>query len=121
MGRLIEEKIKSFFVDEVLFGRLSRGGRALVDYEDSGYAITVTEEAPEPVRLAKTETSETSADNAAPTEEAAPSQGEPPVGTGKESIIKLARMGWTVDEISRAMKYSKYEVERILKIAPKEP
>lgn len=31
-GRLIEEKIKSFFVDEVLFGRLSEGGSAVVDW-----------------------------------------------------------------------------------------
>jgi ATP-dependent Clp protease ATP-binding subunit ClpA len=31
-GRLIEEKIKSFFVDEVLFGRLSEGGSATVDW-----------------------------------------------------------------------------------------
>ncbi|MDR2729454.1 MAG: ATP-dependent Clp protease ATP-binding subunit ClpA [Treponema sp.] len=31
-SRLIEEKIKSFFVDEVLFGRLSEGGEALVDW-----------------------------------------------------------------------------------------
>ncbi|MDR2517876.1 MAG: ATP-dependent Clp protease ATP-binding subunit ClpA [Spirochaetaceae bacterium] len=121
VGRLIEEKIKSFFVDEVLFGRLSCGGKAMADYADNKYAITVTEEAlpPEPPRLAK---AGAPLDGAAPAEEEAEdSQGEPPVGTGKESIIKLARMGWTVDEISRAMKYSKYEVERILKIAPKEP
>ncbi|MCL2801898.1 MAG: ATP-dependent Clp protease ATP-binding subunit ClpA [Treponema sp.] len=31
-GRLIEDKIKSFFVDEVLFGSLSEGGSAVVDY-----------------------------------------------------------------------------------------
>ena len=31
-GRLIEEKIKSFFVDEVLFGGLSEGGKAVVDW-----------------------------------------------------------------------------------------
>ena len=33
-NRLIEEKIKSFFVDEVLFGRLSEGGSAVVDWRD---------------------------------------------------------------------------------------
>lgn len=37
-GRIIEEKIKSFFVDEVLFGRLSNGGSATVDWKD-GYQI----------------------------------------------------------------------------------
>jgi ATP-dependent Clp protease ATP-binding subunit ClpA len=42
-GRLIEDKIKSFFVDEVLFGSLSRGGRARADYADGAYRIEVTE------------------------------------------------------------------------------
>jgi len=41
-GRLIEEKIKSFFVDEVLFGRLSEGGSAVVDWRD-GYCMEVQE------------------------------------------------------------------------------
>jgi ATP-dependent Clp protease ATP-binding subunit ClpA len=39
-GRLIEDKIKSFFVDEVLFGRLSEGGSAVVDWKD-GYCLDV--------------------------------------------------------------------------------
>jgi len=39
-GRIIEEKIKSFFVDEVLFGRLSNGGSATVDWKDE-YQITI--------------------------------------------------------------------------------
>jgi ATP-dependent Clp protease ATP-binding subunit ClpA len=39
-GRLIEEKIKSFFVDEVLFGRLSEGGRAVVDW-DGEYLMNI--------------------------------------------------------------------------------
>jgi len=42
-GRLIEEKIKGFFVDEVLFGRLSEGGSAIVDWHD-GYSMDITEE-----------------------------------------------------------------------------
>jgi ATP-dependent Clp protease ATP-binding subunit ClpA len=42
-GRLIEEKIKSFFVDEVLFGRLCEGGSAVVDWRD-GYCMDVAEE-----------------------------------------------------------------------------
>jgi ATP-dependent Clp protease ATP-binding subunit ClpA len=44
-GRLIEEKIKSFFVDEVLFGRLSGGGRAVVDWQDGEYCMNVEETA----------------------------------------------------------------------------
>jgi len=40
-GRLIEEKIKSFFVDEVLFGRLSDGGSAVVDWHDGEYCMDV--------------------------------------------------------------------------------
>jgi ATP-dependent Clp protease ATP-binding subunit ClpA len=31
IGRLVEDKIKSFFVDEVLFGRLEHGGTAFAD------------------------------------------------------------------------------------------
>jgi ATP-dependent Clp protease ATP-binding subunit ClpA len=42
-GRIIEEKIKSFFVDEVLFGRLEEGGRALADFIGGEYVIEVTE------------------------------------------------------------------------------
>jgi len=34
-GRLIEDKIKSFFVDEVLFGSLSSGGSAVVDWRQT--------------------------------------------------------------------------------------
>ena len=44
-GRLVEEKIKTFFVDEVLFGALSEGGKAKADYVDSEYQITVLETA----------------------------------------------------------------------------
>jgi ATP-dependent Clp protease ATP-binding subunit ClpA len=42
-GRLIEEKVKSFFVDEVLFGRLSDGGSAKVDWVDGAYKFEVLE------------------------------------------------------------------------------
>ncbi|MDR0447315.1 MAG: ATP-dependent Clp protease ATP-binding subunit ClpA [Treponema sp.] len=42
-GRLVEEKIKTFFVDEVLFGALSEGGKARADYSDGEYRITVLE------------------------------------------------------------------------------
>ena len=40
-GRLIEDKIKNFFVDEVLFGRLSEGGNAIVDWKNNGYVMDV--------------------------------------------------------------------------------
>jgi ATP-dependent Clp protease ATP-binding subunit ClpA len=44
-SRLIEEKIKSFFVDEVLFGRLSDGGSAELDWADGEYKFAVAERA----------------------------------------------------------------------------
>jgi len=43
-GRIIEDKIKSFFVDEVLFGRLSGGGSAVVDWREGEYYMNVEEE-----------------------------------------------------------------------------
>jgi ATP-dependent Clp protease ATP-binding subunit ClpA len=46
-GRLIEDKIKSFFVDEVLFGSLSGGGGATVDWRDGEYRMDVTEHSQE--------------------------------------------------------------------------
>jgi ATP-dependent Clp protease ATP-binding subunit ClpA len=42
-GRVVEEKIKSFFVDEVLFGSLSSGGAARADYADGEYKIEILE------------------------------------------------------------------------------
>ncbi|MDR1505795.1 MAG: ATP-dependent Clp protease ATP-binding subunit ClpA [Treponema sp.] len=44
-GRLVEEKIKTFFVDEVLFGRLSGGGKARADYSGGEYRIEILEDA----------------------------------------------------------------------------
>jgi ATP-dependent Clp protease ATP-binding subunit ClpA len=44
-GRLIEEKIKSFFVDEVLFGRLSEGGAAAVDWREGAYCMDISDKA----------------------------------------------------------------------------
>ncbi len=40
-GRIVEDKIKSFFVDEVLFGDLSNGGKARVDWKAENYRIEV--------------------------------------------------------------------------------
>jgi ATP-dependent Clp protease ATP-binding subunit ClpA len=50
-GRIIEEKIKTFFVDEVLFGRLSNGGAARADFSNGEYCIEIREslELAEPV------------------------------------------------------------------------
>jgi ATP-dependent Clp protease ATP-binding subunit ClpA len=42
-GRLVEEKIKTFFVDEVLFGRLCEGGRARADYDNGEYRVEILE------------------------------------------------------------------------------
>jgi ATP-dependent Clp protease ATP-binding subunit ClpA len=41
MGRIIEERIKAFFVDEVLFGSLSSGGAARADWRDGEYRIEI--------------------------------------------------------------------------------
>jgi ATP-dependent Clp protease ATP-binding subunit ClpA len=41
VGRIVEDKIKSFFVDEVLFGALSSGGSARADWKDGEYRIEV--------------------------------------------------------------------------------
>jgi ATP-dependent Clp protease ATP-binding subunit ClpA len=46
VGRLIEDRIKSFFVDEVLFGRLEEGGHATADYADGEYIIEIADPAP---------------------------------------------------------------------------
>jgi ATP-dependent Clp protease ATP-binding subunit ClpA len=54
VGRIIEEKIKTFFVDEVLFGRLSEGGVAQADFRDGEYHIEILEsfQLPETAELA---------------------------------------------------------------------
>lgn len=41
VSRLVQDKIKKFFVDEVLFGKLSHGGRAKADIEKDDVIITV--------------------------------------------------------------------------------
>jgi ATP-dependent Clp protease ATP-binding subunit ClpA len=43
VGRIIEERIKSFFVDEVLFGRWVDGGKARADFSGGEYRIEVIE------------------------------------------------------------------------------
>jgi predicted RNase H-like nuclease (RuvC/YqgF family) len=46
-------------------------------------------------------------------------KGAPPVGD-RENVIRLARMGWTVEEIAKNMKISQGEVELILETSPKD-
>jgi ATP-dependent Clp protease ATP-binding subunit ClpA len=41
ISRLVEDKIKTFFVDEVLFGKLTNGGKALADVKDGEIEISV--------------------------------------------------------------------------------
>lgn len=43
IGRLIQDKIKKFFVDEVLFGKLKSGGLAVADIENDDVVIRVVE------------------------------------------------------------------------------
>jgi ATP-dependent Clp protease ATP-binding subunit ClpA len=41
VARLIDEKLKGFFVEEVLFGKLSGGGKAVADVSGDGITISV--------------------------------------------------------------------------------
>jgi len=43
IARLIQDKIKRFFVDEVLFGKLSKGGTAVADIENDDVILQVLE------------------------------------------------------------------------------
>ena len=43
ISRLIQDRIKSFFVDEVLFGKLSKGGKAVANIENDTVVIRVQE------------------------------------------------------------------------------
>lgn len=42
--RLVQEKIKKFFIDQVLFGTLTNGGKALADIKNNDIEIIITEE-----------------------------------------------------------------------------
>jgi ATP-dependent Clp protease ATP-binding subunit ClpA len=41
ISRLVSTKLKDFFVDEILFGRLSGGGRAVADVENDDVVISI--------------------------------------------------------------------------------
>jgi ATP-dependent Clp protease ATP-binding subunit ClpA len=44
VARLVQEKIKNLFVDAVLFGELSGGGKAVVDYDEASGDVVVRRE-----------------------------------------------------------------------------
>ena len=41
VARMVQDRIKRFFVDEVLFGRLAGGGKALAEVENDEVVIRV--------------------------------------------------------------------------------
>ncbi|MGE5343550.1 MAG: ATP-dependent Clp protease ATP-binding subunit ClpA [Candidatus Omnitrophota bacterium] len=43
VARLIQEKVKTWFVDEVLFGRLAQGGTVIADIETDDVVLRITE------------------------------------------------------------------------------
>ncbi len=43
IGRLVQDKLKKFFVDEVLFGRLTDGGHAVADISEGDVVINIPE------------------------------------------------------------------------------
>jgi ATP-dependent Clp protease ATP-binding subunit ClpA len=43
IGRLVQDKLKKFFVDEVLFGRLTNGGHAVADISEGDVVINIPE------------------------------------------------------------------------------
>jgi ATP-dependent Clp protease ATP-binding subunit ClpA len=47
-GRIFEDRIKSFFVDEVLFGNLSAGGAVRVDWREGQYQMENLSRSPAP-------------------------------------------------------------------------
>ena len=46
IARLVQDKIKSFFVDVVLFGALAAGGHAVAEVVDGDVRVRVSEEPP---------------------------------------------------------------------------
>jgi ATP-dependent Clp protease ATP-binding subunit ClpA len=110
-GRIIEEKVKASFVDEVLFGRLSEGGSAKVDFRDGGYQIDIFP-AEKKVTLKKKE--EVRANDTFSSAGDGTIANTANVSNIRENILKLARLGWKTEEISRAMKCSTNDVEKVL-------
>jgi ATP-dependent Clp protease ATP-binding subunit ClpA len=44
IARLVSDKIKNFFVEEILYGKLSGGGKARAEAKDGDVSITVSEQ-----------------------------------------------------------------------------
>jgi len=40
LGRLLQEKLKDPISDEILFGKLSRGGEVVVDFQENDISLT---------------------------------------------------------------------------------
>jgi ATP-dependent Clp protease ATP-binding subunit ClpA len=53
IARLVQQKIKDFFVDSVLFGELKKGGKAYVDLDPKSGEVTVKTRKPRKPRAAK--------------------------------------------------------------------
>ena len=66
ISRLVEEKVKSYFVDAVLFGALEHGGTAVVDVEDDDIVIRAEGNAPQQI---ESDAEETAALEAPPEEQ----------------------------------------------------
>jgi ATP-dependent Clp protease ATP-binding subunit ClpA len=45
IGRLIQEKLKKLFIDEVLFGKLAKGGNAKIKLKNDDLHIEILEKA----------------------------------------------------------------------------
>ncbi|MDR1373582.1 MAG: ATP-dependent Clp protease ATP-binding subunit ClpA [Treponema sp.] len=65
VGRIIEDKIKSFFVDAVLFGALSAGGTAFIDWRDGEYRIAAEGREPAAASAGTADTGTADAETAA--------------------------------------------------------
>ena len=53
MARLIQEKIKQPLAEELLFGKLVRGGEVRVHVKDDALAFEIIKAAPKPKRMRK--------------------------------------------------------------------
>ncbi len=66
MARLIQEKIKQPLAEELLFGKLVRGGEVRVHVKDDALAFEITRAAPKPKRVRKGPAADAAADGEGP-------------------------------------------------------
>ena len=64
IARLIQRKVKDFFVDSVLFGELKKGGKAYVDLDPKSGEVTVKTRKPRKPKSTKAAAKQTQADKA---------------------------------------------------------